>query len=111
VIDPSRTPPAIDTVPIKAYFASISADRRWIAYQALGVTGVYLQPWPALDRRYLVSPDGTEPRWSTENEIFFVGDPLFNDTPGWSHAPAAPPSPEAPPPASPRRQATSRVQA
>ena len=108
-------------MPLKTFFASISPDGRWIAYQALGVTGVYLQPWPALDRRYLVSADGTEPRWSSDNEIISVSqyrvsglmaasffrtrvgenpgapvgkstlitrDPLFNDTPGWSHAPA-----------------------
>ena len=120
VIDPSRTPASIDTVPLESYFATISPDRRWIAYQTRGTTGVYLQPWPALDRRYLVSPDGTEPRWSLANEILFVSqyrvsglmaasffrtrvgedpgapvgtstlitrDPLFNDTPGWSHAP------------------------
>ena len=119
-IDPNRTPASIDTVPLQAYFATISPDRRWIAYQTPGTTGVYLQPWPALDRRYLVSPDGTEPRWSTANEILFLSqyrvsglmaasifrtrvgedprapvgastlitrDPLFNDTPGWSHAP------------------------
>jgi len=122
IIDPSRTPATVDSVPLNAYFAAISPDRRWIAYQTVGVTGVQLQPWPAMDRRYLVSADGTEPRWGAANELVYLSqyraaglmaasfhrarigpnanapvatseviirDPRFNDTPGWSHAPAS----------------------
>lgn len=59
-------------MPVNAYFASLSPDRRWIAYQSLGVTGVQLQPWPAMDRRYLVSADGTEPRWGSANELVYL---------------------------------------
>jgi hypothetical protein len=72
VIDPSRTPATVDSVPLNSYFAAISPDRRWIAYQTVGVTGVQLQPWPAMDRRYLVSADGTEPRWGAANELVYL---------------------------------------
>jgi hypothetical protein len=36
------------------------------------VTGVQLQPWPALDKRYLVDAEGTEPRWASNSEIVFL---------------------------------------
>ena len=74
IIDPSRTPATVDSVPLNAYFAAISPDRRWIAYQSVGVTGVQLQPWPAMDRRYLVSADGTEPRWGAANELIYLSE-------------------------------------
>jgi serine/threonine-protein kinase len=72
IVDPTRTPAIVDSVGLPAYFVSISPDRRWIAYQNLGVTGVYLQPWPALDRRYLVDADGTEPNWASSSELVYL---------------------------------------
>jgi serine/threonine-protein kinase len=72
IVDPTRTPAAVDSVGLAAFFVSISPDRRWIAYQNLGVTGVHLQPWPALDRRYLVDADGTEPRWASSTELVYL---------------------------------------
>ena len=72
LIDPSVTPAKVDSVPIVGLFTSISPDRRWIAHQANGVTGVIVQPWPARDRRYLVDPEGTEPRWSLTNEVSYL---------------------------------------
>jgi len=72
IVDPTHTPAGVDTVAIDAYFVSISPDRRWIAYQQRGVTGVHLQPWPALDRHYLVDADGTEPRWASDTELVYL---------------------------------------
>ncbi|MBL0170366.1 MAG: serine/threonine-protein kinase [Gemmatimonadaceae bacterium] len=72
VVDPTRTPVKVDTIHIASYFASLSPDRRWIAYQGLGVSGVQLQPWPALDKRYLASAIGTEPRWTAAGELVYL---------------------------------------
>jgi eukaryotic-like serine/threonine-protein kinase len=72
VINPTRTPVKVDTIPIASYFASLSPDRRWIAYQGIGVSGVQLQPWPALDKRYLASAIGTEPRWTAAGELVYL---------------------------------------
>ena len=72
IVDPTRTPAAVDSVGIATFFISLSPDRRWIAYQSPGVTGVILQPWPARDRRYLVDAEGTEPRWSSSSELVFL---------------------------------------
>jgi tRNA A-37 threonylcarbamoyl transferase component Bud32 len=72
IIDPTRVPATVDSIALKAFFVSISPDRRWIAYQAPGVTGVHLQPWPALDRQYLVSAEGTEPRWASNTELVYL---------------------------------------
>jgi serine/threonine-protein kinase len=72
IVNPTRTPATVDSVGINAFFVSISPDRRWVAYQNLGVTGVHLQPWPALDRRYLVDADGTEPRWASSTELVYL---------------------------------------
>jgi hypothetical protein len=72
IVDPTRTPATVDSVGILAFFVSLSPDRRWIAYQIPGVTGVHLQPWPARDRRYLVDADGTEPRWASSTELVYL---------------------------------------
>jgi eukaryotic-like serine/threonine-protein kinase len=116
VIDPTTTPPKIDSLPFSNYFISISPDRKWIAYQNQGARGILLQPWPALDRRYQVDALGGEPRWRSATELVYVvlgtggrssmmrvtinssasspvgkpellfADPRWADTPGWSHA-------------------------
>ena len=72
VIDATVSPARIDSIPIVGIFTSISPDRRWIAHQANGLTGVIVQPWPARDRRYLVDADGSEPRWSLNNEVSYL---------------------------------------
>ena len=72
IVDPTHTPATIDSVGIASYFVSISPDRHWIAYQSGGVTGVHLQPWPALDRHYLVDAEGTEPRWTSNSELVYL---------------------------------------
>ena len=72
IVDPTHTPATVDSISLKAFFVSISPDRRWIAYQTPGVTGVQLQPWPALDRRYLVDAEGTEPRWASNSELVYL---------------------------------------
>jgi len=113
VIDPTMTPPKIDSLPFSNYFISISPDRKWIAYQNQGARGILLQPWPSLDRRYQVDAQGGEPRWRSATELVYVvpaggrlmrvtinaassspvgkpellfADPRWADTPGWSHA-------------------------
>jgi hypothetical protein len=72
IVDPTRSPAVVDAIGIRSFFISISPDRRWIAYQVPGVTGVHLQPWPARDRRYLVDANGTEPRWLSNTELMFL---------------------------------------
>ena len=72
IVDPTRTPAGVDSVGLSTFFISISPDRRWVAYQNPGVTGVHLQPWPARDRHYLVDAEGTEPRWSSDSELVYL---------------------------------------
>ncbi len=56
----------------------LSPDMRWLAYQSTenGRSEVFVQPWPALDARHMVSPDGgDEPSWSRDGrELFFRQD-------------------------------------
>ena len=115
VIDPTKTPPKIDSLNLTSFFISTSPDRRWIAHQDMGSAGIFLQPWPSLDRRYQVDAIGREPRWRSATELVYmtkpggkaslmrvtigaapgspvgkpellVADPRYADTPGWSHA-------------------------
>ena len=72
IVDPTRDPATVDSVGLPTFFVSISPDRRWIAYQNPGVTGVHLEPWPARDRRYLVDAEGTEPRWASSSELLYL---------------------------------------
>ena len=71
VIDPTVTPPKIDSLSLSNYFISISPDRKWIAYQNQGAKGVLVQPWPSLDRRYQVDALGQEPRWRSATELVY----------------------------------------
>ena len=72
IVDPTHTPARIDSLGLPTFFVSLSPDRRWIAYQSPGVTGVHLAPWPKRDRHYLVDAEGTEPRWASSTELIYL---------------------------------------
>jgi hypothetical protein len=77
IIDPSTEPARMDTLSLRTNFVSISPDRKWIAYTKIGATGVSIQPWPAMDRKYTVDMMGREPLWHGSNELVYfsyVGD-------------------------------------
>ena len=71
VLDPTVTPPKVDSLRLNSYFVSISPDRAWIAYQNQGARGIVLQPFPSLDRRYQVDPQGGEPLWRSATELVY----------------------------------------
>lgn len=54
----------------------ISPDGKWLAYVAAdgGVPRVYVQPFPSLQGRWAVSPDGgVAPRWRSDSEgLYFT---------------------------------------
>ena len=74
IVDRSQTPARVDTVAVGAFFASLSPDRKWLAWQPGGEDRIYLQPWPALDRRFLIASSAFEPRWSSPNELWYLTD-------------------------------------
>ena len=114
LVDPSVSPARTDTLSLGSYFVAISPDRRWIAYALGGTRGLLLQPWPALNRRYLIDASGNEPVWRSATELLYtaqergiliakrvridaasanapvgtrevlIADPRFTETPGWS---------------------------
>ena len=56
-------------LPAGIMWPTLSPDGKWIAYSALEASGkaydVFVQPWPALDRRWKVSTaGGIEPAWT-----------------------------------------------
>ena len=55
---------------------AISPDGKWLAYTAIVAgadTAIFLQPWPALDRRWKVADRGTSPAWTRGGrEIVFT---------------------------------------
>ena len=70
-------PPRVDSLTLQANFVAISPDRKWIAFTPPGATGVSVQPWPAMDRKYTIDPMGREPLWNGANELVYysyVGD-------------------------------------
>ncbi len=71
IIDATREPARIDSLSLRTNFVAISPDRKWIAYSRQGATGVSVQPWPAMDRKYTVDVAGREPLWHGANELVY----------------------------------------
>jgi len=70
-IDLAVDAPTVETLGINAHFVTLSPDGRWLAYDTDGNAGVYLMPWPEMDRRYLVTEEGGEPQWASSDELVF----------------------------------------
>ena len=55
----------------------LSPDGRWLAYTSneAGSWDVYVRPFPSLDRKWRISPDGgSRPRWRRDGrELYYVG--------------------------------------
>ena len=71
VMHPGSTPLRTDSLSLNTYFVAASPDARWLAYQAEGLVGVTVQPYPALDRRYLVDAQGHEAQWRSATELVY----------------------------------------
>ena len=71
IVDPTKNPARVDTLGLLSNFVSISPDRKWIAHTPTGATGVSVQPWPAMDRKYTVDMAGREPLWHGANELVY----------------------------------------
>jgi serine/threonine protein kinase len=71
MIDLTSSPPTVEPIGVDAFFVEISPDRRWIAYQNQSTPGIQLQPWPDLDRRYLIDPSGQDPQWASSTELVY----------------------------------------
>ncbi len=71
IVDPTKNPARVDTLGMLSNFVSISPDRKWIAYTPQGATGVSVQPWPAMDRKYTVDMAGREPLWHGAIELIY----------------------------------------
>ena len=84
-LTPPHTPRPLIQTRYNELDADISPDGRWIAYRSdeSGRFELYLQPFPALDRKVRVTRDGTTPdansgltatRWRADGrELFFLG--------------------------------------
>jgi hypothetical protein len=79
VMNPTTSPPTVEPVPIEAGFIEMSPDGRWLAYQNEGAPGINLVPWPSLDRRFVIDPNGSDPKWISETEIAYWTFPFEAD--------------------------------
>jgi hypothetical protein len=56
---------------------TLSPDGKWLAYTSneSGSWDVYVQPYPSLDHKWRISPDGgSRPQWRRDSrELFYVG--------------------------------------
>src|SRR5262249_50738011 len=61
---------------VRSQQADFSRDGRWLAYSTFPVRQVYVQPYPALDRRVQVSTNnGSSPAWRQDGrELYYVED-------------------------------------
>jgi hypothetical protein len=66
----SRTPPSVDTLTREASFPRMSPDGRWLAYNNVGVTTLWLEPSPSTGQRYQVATGRIEDaQWLSPNEF------------------------------------------
>ncbi len=77
VVDPTRTPPVVDTLVIteaRPTRPALSPDRRWLAYMLVGRgrDGVYIERYPRSGRSYKVSLEGAfDPLWLSPTELTY----------------------------------------
>jgi serine/threonine-protein kinase len=73
-LDGSGTDRLVVGSPFNEVGARLSPDGRWLAYMSdeSGIPQIYVQPFPALDARFLISPSGgAEPVWSRDGRRLF----------------------------------------
>jgi hypothetical protein len=112
-IDLASRPVRFDTVLADGIFASISQDRRRLAYLDPKNGRVMVTGYPVAGRRIQIASDGVEPLWLSATDLlyrrgvswylahldpatgeplgpatFWGRDPRFSDTPGWSNRPS-----------------------
>ena len=72
-------------LPAGIMWPALSPDGKWLAYSALEASGktfdVFVQPWPALDRRWKVSTaGGADPVWTRGGRELLYRQPGHGDT-------------------------------
>ena len=76
-LEGDRKPVQLTKAEFEIETPQVSTDRRWVAYSALdrGQRQVYVQPFPAMGPKWLVSTDGgTMPRWRHDGkELYYRG--------------------------------------
>ncbi len=66
----ARTPATMDTLASEASFPRMSPDGRWLAYNDVGVTTLWLEPSPATGQRYQVASGRIEDaQWLSPTEF------------------------------------------
>jgi serine/threonine protein kinase len=111
-VNPGSRPLRADTLVRDANFASLAPGGRLLSYYAASTAEVIITPFPARNRRVVVTRDGGEPQWLSPGRLNFrngvewfrvavdpvsgevagraerwLRDPRFSDTPGWSQHP------------------------
>ena len=71
VVDPTVTPPQVDSLGLSVLFVSLSPDERWLAYQNQGAVGVFVEPWPARSERFAIDPLAVDPQWRSSTELIY----------------------------------------
>jgi eukaryotic-like serine/threonine-protein kinase len=82
VVDPTRTPPTLDTLAKEAAFPHLSPDGRWLSYNSVGLDALWLQPFPATGKRYQVATGYIEDsQWLSPTELTMTvwdAEPVFD---------------------------------
>jgi serine/threonine-protein kinase len=66
----ARTPVTVDTLAAEASFPRMSPDGRWLSYNDVGITTLWLEPFPATGQRYQVATGSIEDaQWISPTEF------------------------------------------
>jgi Tol biopolymer transport system component len=72
-LDPTSTPVAWDTLATNASFPVVSPDGRWLAYNDVSLSTLWLGPMPPTGERYQVATGSVaEPEWRSDHELVFA---------------------------------------
>jgi eukaryotic-like serine/threonine-protein kinase len=77
----------IANLPSDVDYATVSPDYKWLAYTSadpsIGRPEVYVQPWPALDRKWKISEGGGHvPKWTKGGKELLYGQSAGTDSAG-----------------------------
>jgi serine/threonine-protein kinase len=71
LVDLSVRPPRVDSLGASGTFVTMSPDGRWVAYNLMDLTRLFLSPSSDLQTRYQIAADDEDAQWLSPTQLVF----------------------------------------